>query len=179
MQCSTQHFSMPTHCPAFLCRAIALPNKAMLLSAIALRYIAAAYLLTTGRFFSTAIPFSALPWPSLSRLFLGNSKPRPSFANHRSGIAEPLHNLSLPLLRFTLPCLALCFGAIPWHCSTLPCYSTAERVRALLCLSYALSASCHPLVQCITSSPGYGERLTGKAGNLTLGHFLPCETPHA
>ena len=155
MQCSTQHFSMPTHCPAFLCRAIA------------------------QQCYSVPMQFSALPWPSLSRPFLGNSKPRPSFANHRSGIAEPLHNLSLPLLRFTLPCLALCFGAIPWHCSTLPCYSTAERVRALLCLSYALLASCRPLVQRITSSPGYGERLTGKAGNLTLGHFLPCEATHA
>lgn len=100
MQCSTQHFSMPTHCPAFLCRAIA------------------------QQYYSVPMQFSALPWPSLSRPFLGNSKPRPSFANHRSGIAEPLHNLSLPLLRFTLPCpgvvirchtLALLYSAMLFH----------------------------------------------------------------
>ena len=105
MQCSTQHFSMPTHCPALLCRAIALPNKAMLLSAIALRYIA------------------------LPLLIFSRPKPHPSFANHRSGIAEPLHNLSLPLLRFTLPCpgvvirchtLALLYSAMLFHSRARP-----------------------------------------------------------
>ena len=174
MQCSTQHFSMPTHCPAFLCRAIALPNKAMLLSAIALRYIALPLLIFSRpvvsfprRFHSQ--PFRRLPFHDLSSAIQSR--------------APLLQIIGQALRSRCTTCLCRCCAklclTLPCHCSTLPCYSTAERVRALLCLSYALSASCRPPVQRITSSPGYCERLSGEAGNLALRHFLPCETPHA
>lgn len=129
MQCSTQRFSMPTHCPAFLCRAIA------------------------QQYYSVPMQFSALPMQTIVR--------------HCGAVAGYCFSLLHPGITSQRHAFTRLYHAIPQPSASGRCNSSA------------LLASCRPVVQCITSSPGYGERLTGETGNLALGNLLPCETPHA
>lgn len=124
MQCSTQHFSMPTHCPAFLCRAIALPNKAMLLSAIALRYVALPLLIFSRpvvsfprRFHSQ--PFRGLPFHDLSSAIQSR--------------APPLQIIGQALRSRCTTCLCRCCALLylAWRCVSVPYPGTALLCHAI------------------------------------------------
>lgn len=126
MQCSTQHFSMPTHCPAFLCRAIALPNKAMLLSAIALRYIALPLLIFSRPVVSFPRRFHSQPFRGL---------PFHDFSSAIQSRAPPLQIIGQALRSRCTTCLCRCItplcATLPWRSDSLPYPGTALLCHAI------------------------------------------------
>ena len=115
---------MPTHCPAFLCRAIALPNKAMLLSAIALRYT------TLPPHYSSLLLFS-IPRRFNSQPFQRASSPYSSSAIQSR--APPLQTTVRHCGAFAQLVFAVarqCF-TLPWRSDSLPCPGTALFCHAI------------------------------------------------